>query len=91
MTFEEYLDAAIKQLEAIQEASKEHFENCTEMCTHCAMYVLIPTSIATISSALASEEQGICDDPNCINNIAYNIAKLTFEEIERKSVDAEAS
>lgn len=91
MTFEEYLDAAIKQLEAIQAASKEHYESCTEMCTHCAMYILLPSSIATINAALASEEKGICDDPNCISNLAYNIAKTTFEEIERKSPNAEAS
>jgi len=88
MTFEEYMQAAVKQLEQIQEASAEHYEKCTEMCTHCAMYILLPSNIATIQAALASEEQGICDDPNCINNIAYNIAKLTFEEIERKSANA---
>lgn len=91
MTFEEYLEAAIKQLEVIQESSKEHFESCTEMCTHCAMYVLLPTNIATINAALASEEKGICDDQNCISNLAYNIAKSTFEEIERKAPNAEAS
>ena len=91
MTFEEYLDAAIKQLEAIQEASKEHYESCTEMCTHCAMYVLLPSSIDVVKVALKSEEQGICDDPDCINTLAYNIAKNTFEEIERKKTNAETS
>ncbi len=84
MTFEEYLETAVKQLQSIQEASKEHYEKCTEMCTHCAMYVLLPSNIAVVNAALASEESGVCDDPNCINTIAYNIAKDTFEEIERK-------
>ena len=91
MTFEEYLNEAIKQLKAIQEASKEHYDSCTEMCTHCAMYVLLPTNIATIEAALAADEKGVCDDPNCVNNLAYNIAKNTFEEIERKTANAETN
>lgn len=91
MTFEEYLEAAIKQLELVKESSTEHYDACTEMCTHCAMYVLLPVNIATIKAALASEEKGICDDPNCVNNLAYNIAKNTFEEIERKTADAETN
>jgi len=91
MTFEEYLQAAIKQLELIEEATRDHYDECTEMCTHCAMYVLIPASIATINAALASEESGICDDPNCINTIAYEIAKNTFEQIEKRQPQEQES
>jgi spore maturation protein SpmA len=88
MTFDEYLEAAIEQLQSIQESTREHADSCSELCTHCAMYTLLPVSIATIKAAMASEEKGICDDPNCISNLAYNIAKSLFEEIERKSKNA---
>ena len=84
MTFEEYLEAAITQLERLNEFAKEHYDECAEPCAYCAMYVLIPSNIATIKAALASEEVGLCDDPNCINNIAYTIAEAFFKEIERK-------
>ena len=85
MTFEEYLEAGIKQLEDIKAASADHVLQCNELCTHCAMYLLIDPSIATINAALNSGEVGMCDDETCVNNIAYSIVKSVFTELENKT------
>ena len=84
MTFEEYLELAIKQLKAMKDATLEHYETCTEICPGCSMHSLIEPSISFIELALKSEEAGLCDDPACINNVAYNIAQSIFNEMDRK-------
>lgn len=84
MTFDEYLNEAIDQLQLIQEANEEHYKSCTEICTICSLNVTIPGQIAVIKAAITSPEPGLCDDPACVNNIAYEIAKSIFDELSRK-------
>ena len=84
MTFKEYLQQAIAQLNNFRSDFQLHYDGCLEKCVVCIFYAMIPSNIAIIEAGLAAEEDGLCEDPTCINNLAYNVANAMFEEMDRR-------
>jgi hypothetical protein len=85
LTYREYLQKAVEELKVAKNFLEVHYKECKEICATCVFYNLIPANISVLEAAIASPEEGVCDDESCINNLGYNIANsifILFEERE---------